>query len=230
MKRILILAGFLATVAVAQAQVVLTSDTVYHTGIRGGAPFKMYDTLKNTGGADVNFNWNINLAASKLPVGYTVQSVCESSGQCYSITSALHASVVPANSSIYLYPEFTITGSAPLDTNCVLVISTDLPNVPSIVFSVKAVEYATSIANTKRIGFDMYPLPATQTLNIYHNDPRVTSATVYNLLGRKLQDYNTPYKTSGFSIPVADLMDGIYLVELKDAQGIQLGIQRFSKQ
>jgi hypothetical protein len=230
MKRIFMAIALVASLSAAKAQVVITSDTVYHVGIRGGAEFKMYDTFKNLGSADVPFNWNINLSASKIPVGYTVTGVCESSGQCYGLNSATHSNMVPANSSTYLYPLIKITGSAPLDTSLYLVISTDLPGNPTMVFSAKAIEYATSIGDAKRIGFDMYPLPATQSLNIYHNDPRVAHATVYNLLGRKMQDYNTPSKSSGFSVPVSTLTDGIYLIELKDANGVQLGIQRFSKQ
>jgi Secretion system C-terminal sorting domain len=230
-KIVLILSAFILALS-ASAQIAVSADTAYYTGLRGGADATVVITVTNSRSTDVNVNWNIDLVNSIIPTGYTPTGICFlPSGSCFPFSGASHTNIIPSNSTQAFDLNINIGPTARLDSNCIIVLNTDLAGHNKLVFNVKATQWATAIAaKPNRVKLEMYPQPAVNNLNIIHNDSRVAKAVVYSLLGRRIQEYNTPIGAVGFSIPTSELADGVYFIDVRDAADNSLATQKFTKQ
>jgi hypothetical protein len=97
--------------------------------------------------------------------------------------------------------------------------------------------FASSIAvnmlsdSSTKLSMQLFPMPATTKITVSYNVNNVYFANVYSLVGRKLKEYSIPAANgNSFTIPTDALQDGIYLIELLDAQHHSLGLSRFIKQ
>jgi uncharacterized membrane protein len=213
------------------AQLAVSTDTALYTGARGYSAVVPI-TITNSKSVDVPVTWSIDIANCVIPTGFTVTGVCFlPSGSCYPYTTASHTDLAKGNSTQVLDLNIIIGANARLDSNCVIVLNTDLTGHNKLVYVVNAVNWATGV-NTRptRIKLEMYPQPSTSILNIVHNDSRVAKAVVYSLLGKKIQEYNTPVNAAGFSIPVEDLSNGVYFIDIRDAANNSLATQKFTKE
>jgi Secretion system C-terminal sorting domain len=230
-KIVLFLSGIIFSIN-AMAQISVSADTAYYTGARGGADVAIPITVSNAKNLDVTVNWNVDLANSIIPTGFTPTGVCFlPSGGCFPFSGASHPNLILAGTTQAFDLNINIGPNARLDSNCIIVLNTDLAGHNKLVFNIKAVQWATALQNKpSRVKLDMYPQPAVNTLNIVHNDTRVAKAVVYSLLGRRVQEYNTPIGADGFSIPTSELVDGVYFIDIRDAAGNNLATQKFTKQ
>jgi hypothetical protein len=232
MKKIVLFLSAIIFTLNAAAQISVSADTAYHTGARGGADVTVVITVTNPKSTDANVSWNIDLANSIIPTGYTPTGICFlPSGSCFPFTGAMHNNIIAGNTTQAFDLNINIGPNARLDSNCIIVLNTDLTGHNKLVFNVKAVQWPTALSSKpSRVKLEMYPQPAINNLNIVHNDVRVAKAVVYSLLGRRIQEYNTPIGADGFSIPTSDLVDGVYFIDVRDAAGNSLATQKFTKQ
>lgn len=92
----------------------------------------------------------------------------------------------------------------------------------------KPIPLAIAEQQSENIPLTLYPNPCTaQTLNLRipeHTHPSLQGATltVFNLFGQPL--LRQPYKTT---VDVSTLSNGLYFMEMKDQQGMRLGVSRF---
>jgi hypothetical protein len=200
------------------------------TEVGRGLTSKPIINFTNNGTTPVTVNWNIDMAASVIPTGYTVVSVCELPGNCYMVNGGTHSLVVNPGQTVGLEPTINITDTARLDSACKIVINTDANGGKAITYTVQAKNWSTAIANANKISLDLYPQPAVNKLNVVHNNTSVTKAIVYNLIGKKIEEFVTPANSNGFNIPVNALTDGMYILEIRDYQNKVIATQRFSKQ
>jgi Secretion system C-terminal sorting domain len=187
-------------------------------------------TITNNGNSAVTVEWNGDIANCVVPSGFTVNGLCDNN-QCYPYNGATHSIVIDPKSSMTLDPQIFISPTARLDTACVIVINTDINGGKKLTWVINAQNWATAINPNKapKISVDMYPLPAANRLNVVHNNSKVSKAVVFNLLGKKIGEYITPANTNGFSIMVNDYADGMYILDIRDANDNSLATQRFSK-
>ncbi len=227
MKKILFLIIALSSTLFAQAQLSVSVDTFRYSGNRNGIAIDPKIVVTNKGTTAETFVWNSEPGLSIIPSGFSVSGVCTNPGNCYNFSNASHSVSIPAGTTLEIYPTVTIGLNARLDSNCIIVINS---NVQQLVWNIKAVQFPSSIATKPlKISIDMYPQPASNILNIVHNSSKVSRAVVFNVLGKKMEEYNTPFGAIGFSIPVNQLPNGMYIIDVRDAQNNSLSTQRFYK-
>ncbi len=105
--------------------------------------------------------------------------------------------------------------------SCIVFITTTLysqsaDKVPSTSFSK---------TNNTKINLKIYPNPATHFIKL-KEITGVTSIIVYNLVGRKIKQFQTE---KGKAYPITDLPKGMYLIQFLGLEGDVLITQRLSK-
>ena len=86
---------------------------------------------------------------------------------------------------------------------------------------------ATTISNKpeKNVQIQVYPNPATDYIAISEDKP-VQRLAIFNLVGRQMREFEV---AKGRQYPVADLPDGIYLIQLIDHGNQVITTHRISK-
>jgi len=82
---------------------------------------------------------------------------------------------------------------------------------------------ATKSAREIKSAIVVFPNPATNFIGVTDEYENVATLAVYNLVGRKLKDFNTE---DGDRFYIAELTNGIYLVQLKDDDSKIIKTQR----
>jgi hypothetical protein len=134
---------------------------------------------------------------------------------------------IPAGGGMGFKLELTADNTTNLSSTAYVVIRTNVSS--NMVYAIKPIVFPTNVKNVELKNISLYPSPATSTLNVVHNSTQVSKAVVFNVIGKKIATYNTPYAEKGFSIPVAELSNGIYFIELQDKSGAKLALRKFSK-
>jgi Secretion system C-terminal sorting domain len=230
MKKIFSLFALSCITFASFAQVTFTMDTSFSIVGRNSTS-KPIISINNSSTSPVTFTWSIDTTNSIFPSGYSSNGVCLLPGLCYSFAPNMHTETIDAKSKIDVEPTVFISATADLTKSCYVVINTDIDGGKKMVFKVTAQNWATSINTAKptRINLDMYPSPVTNTLNVVHNNSKVQKAILFNILGKKIMDYNTPINANGFSINTSDLASGMYIIDVRDGANRSLATQRFTK-
>jgi hypothetical protein len=229
MKKILFGLLMMSAAYTTQAQIAVTTDTLYDYPNRGNSNYSPKIVVTNNSNADFDLVWNTEPTMSILPTDYTIFGVCTTPGACYAYNAASHTVTIPVGGSVEVHPSMAIGNNARLDSNAYIVVSTNIPGKSKLVWNIKALG-AVGIKTVKsKLNLDIYPQPTTGIVNIVHNSNKVTTASLYNMLGKKVEDYITPVGATGFSFNMADRPDGIYVISLYDAFGAVLATQRITK-
>jgi hypothetical protein len=230
----LILISFLSILSIgAFAQAVLLKDTVYLKVPVGTLNVDLHDTIINPLSVKLPQVWAISNQTT-LPAGFSVTSVCTQPyptglGQCVNYTFAPHdEDTLPANGGMDFKLSVKIAQNAIPNAISYVLINSDIINKP-MVFAIESFIPASLKPVTSFNNVSLYPSPASNILNLVHNSALVSKAVVYNVIGKKLITYNTPVGEKGFSIPVTDLSNGIYFIEIQDKNGVKLALKKFVK-
>jgi hypothetical protein len=81
------------------------------------------------------------------------------------------------------------------------------------------VPFTTNINELQKTSFQVYPNPANEVINIETDYPWPISVEIYDLLGRKLEDFKVS-KDKLNSIDTSDLSRGIYLIKITESNGL----------
>jgi sugar lactone lactonase YvrE len=106
-----------------------------------------------------------------------------------------------------------------VDNNGNLIIDDDENNVTRKVGGPLAV----NTISTETTNLFIYPNPANNEINISSNNDITpgTKVELYNLMGQDIYHINVPNQVKNIQIETADLSNGIYLVKLVSADGIE---------
>ncbi len=235
MKKILLMSIISIVSLSASAQVAtLVKDTVYMKVLVGTPNKDLHDTILNNTSTAIPQVWAISNQTT-LPAGFSVTSVCTQPyptglGQCVNYTFAAHAEdTLPASGGMDFKLSMKLAANTVPGTVAYVKVNSDLLS-KQMVFAIEATAYPTSVANTNVLNnITLYPSPVTNILNVVHNSSAVSKALVFNVIGKKIMTYNTPFGEKGFSIPTSDLSNGIYFVELQDKNANKLALKKFIK-
>ena len=84
----------------------------------------------------------------------------------------------------------------------------------------------TELRNTDKPSFSVYPNPAIDYVTIADPSNLITEVTVYNLVGRKIKTFQ---KSKNDRYNISSLHKGLYLIQLRGADGQILTTQRVNK-
>jgi hypothetical protein len=235
MKKLIIIALCILSTNTLFAQAVVLKDTVFMS-VPQGVSVDMHDTLLNPTNAPIPQIWNIS-NTTILPVGFTVSSICTAPyptgglGQCVNYTFAPHPEdTIPANGGIDYKTSVSVGMNAVGNSMAYVVVKSSATGGKNMVFAIKALEFPTSIKPVLNVNnITVYPTPASTVINLVHNSSLVSKATIFNVIGKKIMTYNTPVGEKGFSMPVSELSNGIYFIELQDKNGAKLALKKFVK-
>lgn len=80
--------------------------------------------------------------------------------------------------------------------------------------------------NSAKADLSVYPNPTTEYISVKDNNDAVGYIAVFNLVGKKVKDFEF---VKGESIFVADLPKGMYLVQIQDRKREVLKTQKVDK-
>jgi hypothetical protein len=186
--------------------------------------------MQNNTNSTYIYHWNAVPANCIFPTGYQISGICTTPGLCYSYNANSHTDSIPAGAKQKIHPSVYLDATARIDSACIVVINTDINGGKQLTFVINAHNWATSLSTVnKKNHLEMYPLPASDKLHVIHNNTKVAKAVVFNMLGKKIGEYTTPINTNEFNISVANLPDGMYIIDVRDSNNLSLATQRFSK-
>ena len=232
MKKIITLLSILFCSYIGFGQISFSQDTNILVTPRG-TEVKPHITLTNTSASQQYVYWSLDLANSVVPTGYTISGICFLPSSCYSTSGSLHKDSLQPNgvvgSSALIEPTVTISPTARIDSACIVKFIVN--GTKTLTFVINGTSDVLSIAKNKpaRIDLDLYPIPATDKLNVVHNNSKVSKAVVFNVLGKKIQEFITPANTNGFSINTSNFDDGLYIIDVRDANNNSMATKRFTK-
>lgn len=96
--------------------------------------------------------------------------------------------------------------------------------LPFILFLLSTL--ALSAQNTSKADLAVYPNPTAEYISVNDNSDAVGYVVVFNLVGKKVKDFNF---VKGESLFVADLAKGMYLVQIQDRKRQVLKTQKVDK-
>ncbi len=225
-----IIVGLLSVVSLsATAQISTSADTVW-VEIGRDKIAKPIINITNNSTSSQDVYWSSTKADCIIPTGYEIQGICELPGLCYSFPYS-NTFNFAASATVAMEPAVVVTDSARLDSACVVKLKTDINGGKDLVYIIKAIKWPTSInkVNGTKINLELYPSPVVNKLNVIHNNDKVTKAIVYNVLGKKMEEFVTPANANGFSIQIAHLPAGMYILEVRDDKNLPIATQRFNK-
>jgi hypothetical protein len=231
MKKIFLLLSIVFSGFASFSQINYSKDTVITVSPRN-TEVKPFITLTNTTATKQYVNWNLDLANCVIPSGYSITGICFLPSSCYATSGNVYLdSLLPmggAGSSALLEPTVTIASNARTDSACIVKFNS---NGKVLTFIINGTTDILSIAKNKpsRIDLSLYPMPATDVLNVVHNNSKVAKAVVFNVLGKKIQEFITPVNANGFSINTSNFVDGLYIIDVRDANNNSMATKRFTK-
>jgi hypothetical protein len=230
MKKIILSLSTLFFTIGSFAQLIVSADTNIME-IGKGLNAKPIINITNSGTNAVSLTWFTDVPNCILPAGFLVSGVCELPGDCYPFNTTVHTASIAAGATLGIEPAVSVDVTAATDAASYVVVNTDANGGKNLVFKIIAKNWPTSVnqMSAQKIDLSLYPTPASNTLNVVHNNKNVAKAIVINMLGRKVSEFVTPAKSNGFSIPVGNLADGMYIIDVRDAAGRSIATQRFSK-
>jgi hypothetical protein len=224
----LIILGILSSFTSLNAQIVPISNDTTIIYVGKGSVGKIEDTIINNGTASADITWNIDYSKSSIIAGDSINSVCFLPlGGCY--TSNLgtpHLESVDPATAAFFETKFYMSALAANNQQGIIVLNTDVPAVGARVYIFKA-GYPSNIAKTNKLNLTLYPQPATTNLTVMHHSNEITKAVIYSVIGSKVVEYKTPLNSNGFVIPVNQLNNGYYIMDLLDANNKSLAKKKF---
>lgn len=198
----------------------LTADTVSR------------DTIINTTSSAVNIRWQV--VASDFPACWKENTAICDMSHCYGMlelwpSPMLRNVTYPAGAE----PFNCITDVSPCMPGCYyltarlhnVAIPTDTALITYIIC--KPVPAAVGMVKTSS-EINVFPDPATATINVAYGTNDIAKIEVYNLVGRLMGAYTC--SKGNAAIDVNSLVPGVYMVRLVDAHGRVAATRKFTKQ
>lgn len=215
LRKITLIAAFVLTAGLVQAQVVLQgNDTVYTNGPATEFEIVAYANIINNGENPVNLRWvkiNNNIASGWTSTICDVNACYPSTTDSADFTLAARAT---GNVDGHFYPN-NVVGAGTLR---VRVYEVGNPSNQLFITFIGSTN-AASVAQLSKPQVKLYPVPAQDQLTIETQlDMGNGKAEIYNAIGKKVGEYTL--SSSKSRISVGHLPKGQYLVRVDTGKGI----------
>ncbi|MBS1778225.1 MAG: T9SS type A sorting domain-containing protein [Bacteroidetes bacterium] len=214
------------------AQFSIPKDTVI--GYANDDGIELHNNITNTGSVAANVSWkifynNLPSAPSKWNTSF---GLCDNK-TCYSngilsgstqTTSAIDAGT--AGDFHVAYGE--LSGVTTYGPYYISVEITQGNQVDTTVFVIN--KFPTGIKNQNNAGTsaNVYPIPATNELNVAFTGLNIKSLCIYNLIGNNV--ITREITGNSAKIDLSNISSGIYFLRLNDEHGLSLITRKFTKQ
>lgn len=242
MKKFSIIAGLIATMGLstsAYADVFkLDKDTSKTAWIPGGYTVDINIKATNTSTTSIVLDWRVS--ALNLDAGWTLGSVCEPSGNCYSATTTglkdgtktfNSAAMTPGQFGNFKVDYDGDAASNNTKATLVLDVSSGGGAITKAVFVgyKDATGIKTSIIKDNDIA--IFPNPANDYVDVvYSPSADVKSIAFYNLIGKLVGVYKVTNNSSARCDFSSDMPSGIYVMRIADSKGNVIATKKITRQ
>jgi Secretion system C-terminal sorting domain len=226
MKKI-VLTFFLGLTAICtNAQISVSSDTVF-TSVPPGSPTSNYIFLLNLGNVNIPVQWSVS-PSSVIAPGHSGVSVCFlPDGGCNAFSYNIFNNVLNVSGSANLFVTWAVDSTAVNGSTSYITINTDINGGKDLVYVFTA-QTVLSTPELDEQAYKVYPLPASDVLNIEFPDNKTSRIELVNIQGAIVNSItiNGDVRTE---VNLNDLSTGLYFVNFYNAENMIIARKKVIK-